>query len=123
MKRYRVGKYLHYTAECEESVKTCYIGRGRGSATRRKKEIRRFRYRITQVIRDEQTIHQAYCQMGWQLYAANQPQANLPLDEAIRLYLAAPRIERHFYLFKSAPIGISPMYVRQGTCYTTPLTD
>ena len=110
--RYQVSTYLHYTAECEESVKTCYIGRGRGSATRRKKEIRSVRYQITQVIRDEQAIHQAYCQMGWQLYATNQPQAHLPLDEAIRLYRAAPRIERHFHLFKSAPIGISPMYVR-----------
>ena len=51
--RYQVSTYLHYTAECEESVKTCYIGRGRGSATRRKKEIRSVRYQITQVIRDE----------------------------------------------------------------------
>ena len=109
---YQVSKYLHYTAECEESVKTRYIGRGRGSATRRKREIRSVRYQITQVIRDEQAIHQAYCQMGWQLYATNQPQAHLPLDEAIKLYRAAPRIERHFHLFKSAPIGISPMYVR-----------
>ncbi len=109
---YQVGKYLHYTAECEESVKTRYIGRGRGGANRRKREICSVRYQITQVIRDERAIQQAYCQMGWQLYATNQPQAHLPLDEAIRLYRAAPRIERHFHLFKSAPIGISPMYVR-----------
>ncbi len=109
---YQVGEYLHYTAECEESVKTRYIGRGRGSANRQKKEIRSVRYQITQVIRDEQAIRQAYCQMGWQLYATNQLQAHLPLDEAIRLYRAAPRIERHFHLFKSAPIGISPFYVR-----------
>ena len=109
---YQVGEYLHYTAECEESVQTRYIGRGRGSANRQKKEIRSVRYQITQVIRDEQAIRQAYCQMGWQLYATNQLQAHLPLDEAIRLYRAAPRIERHFHLFKSAPIGISPFYVR-----------
>ena len=109
---YQVDKYLHYTAECEESVQTRYIGRGRGSANRQKKEIPSVRYQITQVIRDEQAIRHAYCQMGWQLYATNQLQAHLPLDEAIRLYRAAPRIERHFHLFKSAPIGISPMYVR-----------
>ena len=93
---YQVGEYLHYTAECEESVQTRYIGRGRGSANRQKKEIRSVRYQITQVIRDEQAIRQAYCQMGWQLYATNQPKENLPLDEAIRLYRAAPRIERSF---------------------------
>ena len=109
---YQVSEYLHYTADCEESVKTRYIGRGRGGATRRKREIRSVRYQITQVIRDEQAIQQAYCEMGWQLYATNQPQAHLALDEAIRLYRAAPRIERHFHLFKSAPIGISPLYVR-----------
>ena len=109
---YQVGEYLHYTAECEESVQTRYIGRGRGSANRQKKEIPSVRYQITQVIRDEQAIRHAYCQMGWQLYATNQLQAHLPLDEAIRLYRAAPRIERHFHLFKSAPIGISPFYVR-----------
>ena len=64
------------------------------------------------MIRDEQAIRQAYCQMGWQLYATNQPKEDLAFDEAIRLYRAAPRIERHFHLFKSAPIGISPFYVR-----------
>ena len=109
---YQVGEYLHYTAEREESVQTRYIGRGRGSANRQKKEIHSVRYQITEVIRDEQAIHQAYCQMGWQLYATNRTKENLPLDEAIRLYRAAPRIERHFHLFKSAPIGISPFYVR-----------
>ena len=109
---YQVGEYLHYTAEREESVQTRYIGRGRGSANRQKKDIRSVRYQITEVIRDEQAIRQAYCQMGWQLYATNQPKEDLAFDEAIRLYRAAPRIERHFHLFKSAPIGISPFYVR-----------
>ncbi len=50
--------------------------------------------------------------MGRQLYATNQPQADLPIDEAVRLSRAAPRIERHFHLFKDAPVGICPMYVR-----------
>ncbi len=110
--KYQVSKYLHVSAECEESVEVGYVGRGRGSANRAKKEIRSVRYQITEVTRDEQAIHRAYCEMGWQLYATNQPQEHLPFDEAIRLYRAAPRIERHFHLFKSAPIGISPMFVR-----------
>ena len=109
---YRVGEYLHYIADCQESVKTRYVGPGRGSANRKKKEIRTVRYQITHVIRDEGAINRAFCHMGWKLYATNQPKAHLPLDEAVRLYRAAPRIERHFHLFKSAPIGISPMYVK-----------
>ncbi len=112
---YHVSTYHHYTAECEELMKTCFIGRGRGSATLRKKDIHSVRYQITQVIRDEQGNHQAYCQKGWQLYATDQPQPHLPLDEAIRLYRAAPHIERHFHLFKFAPIGTSPVYVTQVT--------
>ena len=32
-------------------------------------------------------IGEAYCQMGWQLYATNQPQAHLRLDEAMTLSL------------------------------------
>ncbi|MCZ6680409.1 MAG: hypothetical protein O7E52_24530, partial [Candidatus Poribacteria bacterium] len=75
-------------------------------------QVRTTRYQITAVIRDEATITQAFCRMGWKLYATNHKEADLPLDEAVRLYRAAPRIERHFHLFKSAPIGISPMYVR-----------
>jgi len=50
--------------------------------------------------------------MGWKLYATNSPKKELEFGEAVRLYRAAPRIERHFHLFKDAPIGISPMYVR-----------
>lgn len=118
---YKVGDYLRYTYDREESVKTQYIGRGRGSATRPKREIRTVWYKMTQVIRDEERIHRAFCGMGWKLYATNQPQADLPLDEAVRLYRAAPRMERHFHLFKDTPIGIEPMYVKnddqiQGLC-------
>ena len=79
------------------------MGRGRGSANRQRLEIRTVRYPITQVIPDEYKIHQAFCQMGWKLYATNQPEADLPLDEAVRLYRAAPRIERHFHLFNPLP--------------------
>ena len=107
-----VSDYLSYTFGREQTVKTRYVGRGRGSATRQKRQVRTTRYQITAVIRDEAAIMAAFCGMGWQLYATNLPEADLPIDEAVRLYRAAPRIERHFHLFKGAPIGIQPMYVR-----------
>ena len=107
-----VSDYLSYTYDQKESVKTRYIGRGRPSANRKTKEIRTVHYRITAVIRDQQKIHNAFCQMGTRLYATNCADTDLPLDEAVRLYRAAPRIERHFHLLKAKPIGISPMYVR-----------
>ena len=88
------------------------MGPGRGSANRKKRQVRTTRYQITGVVRDEASITKAFCKMGWKLYATNHKEADLPLDEAVRLYRAAPRIERHFHLFKDTPIGISPMYVR-----------
>lgn len=110
--KHEVSDCLRYTFVREQSVKTRYIGRGRGSKTRQKRQTRTTRYQITAVQRDEAAITAACCQMGFKVYATNQPEAQLPLDEAVRLYRAAPRIERHFHLFKSAPVGIQPMYVR-----------
>lgn len=110
--RHGVADYLTYTAAREVSVQTHYIGPGRGSPNRPKRQHRKVRYQITEVTRDESAVAAAFWQMGWQLYATNQPAEQLPLDEAVQLYRAAPRIERHFHLFKSAPIGIQPLYVR-----------
>ncbi len=107
-----VPNYLSYTFVKQQSVQTQYIGPGRGSANRQKRQMRTTRYQITAVVRDEAAITQAFCQMGWKVYATNHTDADLPLDEAVRLYRAAPRMERHFHLFKDAPIGIEPLYVR-----------
>jgi len=107
-----VSDYLSYTYQRKHQVKTQYIGRGRGSRHRPKRQVRTVRYQITQVSRDEAKITAAFCKMGWKLYATNSPKKELEFGEAVRLYRAAPRIERHFHLFKDAPIGISPMYVR-----------
>ncbi|MDP6736701.1 MAG: hypothetical protein QF732_09425, partial [Nitrospinaceae bacterium] len=109
---YDVANYLHYTFVKQQSVQTQYIGPGRGSTNRKKRQVRTTRYQITAVIRDEAAITEALCRMGWKVYATNHKQADLPMGEAVRLYRAAPRMERHFHLFKDAPIGISPMYVR-----------
>jgi len=109
---YDVAHCLSYTFVKQQSVRTQYMGPGRGSANRKKRQVRTTRYQITAVVRDEASITKAFCKMGWKLYATNHKEADLPLDEAVRLYRAAPRIERHFHLFKDTPIGISPMYVR-----------
>ena len=106
-----VKPYLRYAFVREEHTTTQYVGPGRGRANRPKRQIRRVRYQITKVTKDEAAISTVFCQMGWKLYATNQPQEKLSFDEAVRLYRAAPRIERHFHLFKDTPIGISPMYV------------
>jgi transposase len=108
-----VSEYLAYTFQREESSKTQYIGRGRGGPSRPKRAVTEVRYQITKVCQDELAIQAAYWRMGWRLYVTNQDAMTLPLDKAILLYRQAPKIERHFHLFKDAPIGIEPLFVRR----------
>ncbi len=113
LQRLGVKEYLHYTFRREESTYCQYIGRGRGGGNRPKRTVKKVRYQITEIHRDEAAIAAAYWRMGWRLYATNQSSVELPLDEAVRLYRQAPRIERHFHLLKDAPVGIEPLYVRR----------
>ena len=62
---YDVANCLSYTFVKQQSVKTQYIGKGRGSANRKKRQVRTTRYQITEVIRDEATITKAFCRMGF----------------------------------------------------------
>ena len=110
--KYQVADYLQYTFVKQQQVKVRYIGKGRGGPERKKQQTRVTRYQMTAVIPNHAAINHAFARMGFKVYATNQSEENLPLDEAVILYRAAPRIERHFHLFKSKPIGIQPMYVR-----------
>lgn len=111
--RFRVQGYLRYTFSLQEETQTHYIGRGRGGKLREQRTTTRLRYVISGVERDEKAIIEATWRMGWRLYGSNQPVAQLPLDEAIRLYRQAPRIERDFHLLNDAPVGIEPLFVRR----------
>ena len=111
--RWRVADYLRYTYQRAETTTTRYVGRGRGGPHRPQRTITQVRYEITGVARDAAAITAATWRLGWRLYGTNQPAADLPLDEAIRLYRHAPRMERHFHLFNAAPVGIEPLYVRR----------
>jgi hypothetical protein len=64
---------------------------------------------MTQVKPDETAITAAKSRMGWRLYATNHQSGRFTLEKAVRLIRQAPRIERHFHLFKDAPVGISPL--------------
>lgn len=111
--RLEVKAFLHYTFQREENMKTQYVGRGRGGGNRPQRTTTTVRYQITQVQRDENAITAAKSRMGWRLYATNQQSGLFPIENAIRLYRQAPRMERHFHLFKGAPVGLSPLYVRR----------
>lgn len=94
--KYGVKDYLGYNYRREHRTETRYIRKGCGGPKRKKRLVRRIRYQITEVTRDEAAITSALCYMGWRLYATNHMESDLPLGEAVLLYRAAPRIERHF---------------------------
>lgn len=111
--RFGVQAYLQYTFQREETTEARYVGPGRGGKDRPQRTVTQVRYVITGIKRDEVAITQATWRMGWRLYGTNQKASVLPLDEALRLYRQAPRMERHFHLFNDAPVGIEPLYVRR----------
>jgi transposase len=113
LERFGVLGLLTYTFKREETTKTQYIGPGRGGKNRAQQIITRVRYVIANVQRDESAIAATTWRMGWRLYATNQLATELPLEKAYLLYRQAPRIERHFHLFKGAPVGLEPLYVRR----------
>lgn len=113
LSRFQVQGYLHYSFQREQKTTTCFVGRGRGGPHRTRRTLSQVRYVITGVQRDEKAISAACWRLGWRLYVTNQPADCLPLDEAIRLYRQAPRMERHFHLLNAAPVGIEPLFVRR----------
>jgi len=111
LKEYGVQDYLAYKFEKQETIKTTYIGRGRGSENRPTHNLIKVRYVITDITRNKEAIDLASWNMGWRLYATNKP--TLSMEAAIRLYRNAPRIERNFHLFKDTPIDVEPLYVKR----------
>jgi transposase len=113
LSRFQVEDYLQYTFARFEHTTTQYVGRGRGGKNRQQRTITVVRYQMTEVKENAPAITAAFCRMGWRLYATNTTDERLPIESAIVLSRRAPRIERHFHLFKDAPVGISPLYVRR----------
>lgn len=113
LEEFDVAEYVSYTYRREEEAQTHYIGRGRGGKNRPAKTTKKVRYVITGVEVNKEAINKAFWYMGWRLYATNKNSGDFPMNDAIKLYRSAPRIERNFHLFKSAPVGIEPLYVKR----------
>jgi transposase len=68
---------------------------------------------ITAVERDAATITQQTSRLGWRVQVTNQPQALLPLAQAVIHYRGGCCLERDFHLVKDRPLGIRPLDVRR----------
>lgn len=65
------------------------------------------------VAREEQAITQAMSQLGWRVYASNQPSDRLSLPQAVEAYRDEYLVERNFSRLKGRPLGLSPLYVQR----------
>jgi transposase len=111
-KQYPVEGFLEVTYECQTRIETRYVGRGRGSAERERREMTHVRYQITSVVRKESAIAAAKQRMGWKAYVTNAPKTRLVLEEAVLCYRNQYRIE-HIYKRIKSHLNIEPLFVQR----------
>jgi len=110
LKGHRVEGLLGVEWEKQSERKTQYIGRGRGSANRDKRVIKKTRYQITRIVRHEGAIAALNGQFGWKAFVTNAAPERLSLKEAVLCYRNEYRVERIFNRLKSR-VHIAPMFV------------
>jgi len=113
LEQYGVTGLLQVRWECEEQLRTRYVGRGRPGPNRPKKTERQVRYVITKVERDETAIARQRRRMGWQVRATNLPRAKASMAQCEEYYRRGWCLEHGFHLLKDKPLGIRPLYVRR----------
>jgi len=111
LQQYQVTGLLRPQWEVVEQRRTCYVGRGRGSATRPTREIVQRHYRITNVERLTPAIAVAHSRLGWQLQVTSAPTERLTLAEATTAYRGEWHLEHDFHRVKDRPVGLSPLFV------------
>lgn len=65
-----------------------------------------------QAVPNEMAIQQAEAYMGWKVYATNQSQDSLSLEQAILAYREQYTVERSLGRLKGKPLSLSPMYLQ-----------
>ena len=61
---------------------------------------------------NETAIQQAEAWFGWRVYATNQPQEQLSLEQAVLAYRNEYIVERSFGRLKGKPLSLTPMYLQ-----------
>jgi transposase len=61
---------------------------------------------------DETAVQQAIRHFGWRVYATNQPQATLSLEQAVLAYREEFLVEHGFARLKGRPLSLTPMYLQ-----------
>jgi len=66
-----------------------------------------------QVSRDQAAIQTASAGLGWGVYATNQRQEQLSLEQAVLAYREEYLVERNFGRLKGKPLSLTPMYLQE----------
>src|SRR6266446_600044 len=111
LKAQRVEGLLSVAWEKQSERHTQYVGRGRGSASRQKRVIKKIRYYITGIARQGDAIAALTQRFGWKAFVTNVGQKRLSLQEAVLCYRNEYRIERLFNRLKSR-VHIAPLFVK-----------
>ena len=111
LKDHRVEGLLSVAWEKQVERHTQYVGRGRGSASRQKRVIKKTRYHITRIARQEDKIADLSQRFGWKAFVTNAEQKRLSLEDAVLCYRNEYRVERVFNRLKSR-VHIAPLFVK-----------
>jgi transposase len=106
IERYRVEGLLQ-VSYCEE-VKERWV-RQYG---KRPAETRMERIVACQASQDEPALQKAIAGLGWRVYATNQRQEQLSLEQAVLAYREEYLVERNFGRLKGQPLSLTPMYLQ-----------
>jgi transposase len=99
--------------ERQETIRTHYVGPGRGGPNRPKTTEQSVRHQITTVTRDDAAIKRLAERMGWQVQVTNAEASRPSLEDSVLGYRAGTCVERAFHQLKDQPLGIRPLFVRR----------
>ena len=111
LQEHRVDGLLSVAWEKQVERKTQYVGRGRGSASRKKRVVKTIRYHITDTTRRGDNIAEITRRFGWKAFVTNAGQTRLSLQDAVLCYRNEYRVERIFNRLKSR-VHIAPLFVK-----------
>jgi len=111
-KDHRVHGLLSGAWEKQSERKTQYVGRGRGSASRRKRVIETVRSHITRMARQGDHVAALLQRFGWKAFVTNAVPTRRSVQEAVGCSRHAYRVERLFNRLKSR-VHIAPLFVKR----------
>ena len=112
LKIHRVEGLLTIEYEMQVEEYTEYIGKGRGSKKRPQRVVKKIRYQIKEIRREEELVTAKINTFGWKAFVTDVDQQDLSLQEAVLCYRKEYRVERIFERLKSR-LNIAPLFVQR----------